>query len=50
MLPLRRLIRFLHRGSVGKFLHYGSVEKVLHHGSMDDYDDPLLGIKHHNDS
>ena len=28
--------------------YHGSVEKVLYHGSMDDYVDPLLGIKHHN--
>ena len=33
-----------------KFLHCGSVERVLYCGSMDDYADPLLGIKHHNDS
>ena len=34
----------------GKFLHRGSVEKDLHHGSMDDSAEPLLGIKHFNDS
>nr|POF09732.1 hypothetical protein CFP56_21371 [Quercus suber] len=62
MLPLRWLIRFLCRGIVGKFLHrgsvesvekflhYGSVERVLYSGSMDDCANPLLGIKHHNDS
>ena len=33
-----------------KFLHHGSVERVLHCGSIEDYVDPLLGIKHHNDS
>ena len=33
-----------------KFLHHGGVERVLYHGSMDDYADPLFGIKHHNDS
>nr|POE76415.1 hypothetical protein CFP56_19862 [Quercus suber] len=33
-----------------KFLHHGSVERVLHCGNMDDCFDPLLGIKHHNDS
>ena len=50
MLPLRGFIRFLCHGSVGKFLHRGNVERVLHHGSMDDCANPLLGIKHHNDS
>ena len=33
-----------------KFLHHGGVERVLYRGSMDDYADPLFGIKHHNDS
>ena len=33
-----------------KFLHCGSVERVRCCGSMDDCADPLLGIKHHNDS
>ena len=33
-----------------KFLHRESVERVLHHKSIEDYVDPLLGIKHHNDS
>ena len=33
-----------------KFLHRGSAERVLYRGSMDDYADPLLGIKHHNAS
>ena len=33
-----------------KFLHRGSVERVLYHESMEDCADPLLGIKHHNDS
>ena len=26
------------------------MERVLHHGSIKDCADPLLGIKHHNDS
>ena len=33
-----------------KFLHRGSVERVLYCGSIDNYADPLLGIKHHNNS
>ena len=33
-----------------KFLHRGSAERVLYRGSLDDYVDPLLGTKHHNDS
>ena len=33
-----------------KFQHNGSVERVHHHGSIEDYFDPLLGIKHHNES
>jgi len=33
-----------------KFLHRGSVERVLHHGSIEDCVDPLLSIKHQNDS
>ena len=33
-----------------KFLHHESVERVLYHGSIEDYADPLSGIKHHNDS
>lgn len=34
----------------GKFLHRESVERVLHHGSIEDYADPLMCMKHHNDS
>ena len=33
-----------------KFLYCGSVERVPYLGSMDNYADPLLGIKLHNDS
>ena len=33
-----------------KPLHCASVEKVLYRGSMDNYADPLLGIKHYNGS
>ena len=33
-----------------KLLHHGSVEMVQHRRSIKDYADPLLGIKHHNDS
>ena len=33
-----------------KFVRNGSVERVLHCGSIEDCVDPLLGIKHHNDS
>ena len=33
-----------------KFLHCGSVERVLRLGSIEDCANPLLGIKHHNDS
>ena len=33
-----------------KFQHNRSVERVHHRGSIEDYFDPLLGIKHHNES
>ena len=33
-----------------KFLPRGSAERVLYRGSMEECTDPLLGIKHHNDS
>ena len=33
-----------------KFVNRGSVGRVLHHGSIEDYANPLFGIKHHNDS
>ena len=33
-----------------KFLHRGSVERVLRSGSVEDCADPLLCVKHHNDS
>ena len=33
-----------------KFLNRGSMERVLHCGSIEDCVDPLLGIKHHNNS
>ena len=32
-----------------KFLHCGSVECFLRHGSIEDYVDPILGIKNHID-
>nr|POE76419.1 hypothetical protein CFP56_19866 [Quercus suber] len=32
------------------FLRRGSVERVVYCGRMDDCADPLLDIKHHNDS
>ena len=37
-------------GKVEKFQPHESEEMVLYCGSMDDCADPLLGIKHHNDS
>ena len=33
-----------------KFLHHESVERVLYLGSIEDYANPLSGIKHYNDS
>ena len=33
-----------------KFLHRRSVERDVHCGSIEDCANPLLGIKHHNDS
>ena len=42
--------RFLLCEKLEKFLHCGCVERVLYRGSMDDYADPLLGIKYPNDS
>nr|POE76421.1 hypothetical protein CFP56_19868 [Quercus suber] len=38
------------RAGEEKFLDRGSLERVLQCGSMDDCADPLLGIKHHNDT
>ena len=33
-----------------KFLHGGRLERVLRHGSIEDCVDPLLCIKHQNES
>ena len=33
-----------------KFLHRESVGRLLYNGSIEDCADPLLGIKHYNDS